>query len=695
MKLFALLCTVATAIGLVVVPAASQATGQTNASVVFSVLGSGIVTPGADFTLSGTITNNSADDIPAGTATAYIDRGLLSSRSDFTDWTGPTDSLAVDKLGSSLASVTTPAVLPGRTATVSILVPAAAVGLANDAAWGVRRVAVSVVAPGHEIGQSRSAIIWNSSHTLAPVSLALATPLTVPATTTGLISAAQLADLTSPTGLLTRQLDQAFDRRIAIGIDPMVIASIRILGSSAPTTALDWLYRLSLATNETFALTYADSDASAASQAGATTLLGPTSFVIDPKLFPGYTVPPTASATATPIPNPVPTPQPTLWTTKSITNWTYTPGLSGLLWPTDDTVTPGAMASFKAAGFTSTIVSTGNVSYSDPDYSPSAAAVIATQSVAVSDAQFSALFRSAASAPDDADWQRAMANLAAAVALVSAQKAPNARELLATLDRSSPGTADRLGQTMQALSSLPWATLGKLADVVGSPTPTVATLAPKPESAARVAAIRQMIATEAELGSFSSILTDPTVLTGERRLSLLAILANPWNSELATWQTQATKFLASSKAMLSSVEIAHTGSQALLSDTVNLGVAVTNDLPWPVTVNVSVTSPTGVIQVEKSPITLTIESNSQAKASVPVKALANGDVILTASLSSATGVAIGPARNLDVNVQAGWESAITAGFVVLVFGVFGLGVYRSVAKRRRRTAQVSAEDTAE
>jgi len=684
MKLFALLITLATAIGLIVVPAASGAEASPSATVVFSALGSGIVAPGADITLTGSITNNSPVDIVAGAATAYLDREVVVSRTDLATWSGSADALATNKLGSEVAITSTPLVPSGFSATVTLVIPTAAVGLAADAAWGVRRISVRVTAAEHEVGQSRSSIVWNSANSTTPLSLALATPLIVPATTVGLINSATLATYTSPSGLLTRQLDQAINRHIAIGIDPMLIVSIRILGNSAPLSAREWLVRLSSATNETFPLTYADSDVAAASQGGASTLLTPTSFVIDPTRFPGFTPAPTATPTVSPSQNPLATPAPALWTTETITDWAYSAALSNLVWPTDDTVTAKDLAHFTSTGLTTTILSSGNVSYPDLDYSPRAAATVNKQSVLVSDAELSRLFRVAVTAPDDVQWQKAMSDLSAGIAVVANQTLGGSREMLATLGRRDPGSGNRLAQTLQILGTLPWAGLGRLTDAVGTTSPVDAGLVPMAEPAERVALVRNLLDSESQIGRFSSVLAEPDLLTGERRLGLLSVLSNSWNSQLPTWQLQATKFLASSSKTLASVQIARTGSQALLSDTVNLGVAVTNDLAFPVTVNVTVTSPTGVIQVEKSPISLTIEANSQAKALVPVKALANGDVTLNASLASTSGVPIGRASILDVSVQAGWESAFTAAFAVLVFAVFGLGVYRSIRKRRRR-----------
>src|SRR5690554_15602 len=116
----------------------------------------------------------------------------------------------------------------------------------------------------------------------ATTRLALAVPLTVPPESTGLIPADRLESYTSPTGILTRTLDAVEGHTVTIGIDPMIIASIRILGNTAPDSALLWLDRLKNVNNETFALSYADSDLAALSQAGSTTVLAPTSFEVDP-----------------------------------------------------------------------------------------------------------------------------------------------------------------------------------------------------------------------------------------------------------------------------------------------------------------------------------------------------------------------------------------------------------------------------
>jgi hypothetical protein len=699
MKLFALLISMATAIGFLIVPAAATAAEQpATPAVVFSADDSGILQPGENLGITGTITNTAKTELAAGVATAYIDRGAVATRADLDSWTTSDDTVATDKLGTAMASVVTPAIAPGRTVAVSIPVPSAAVGLSATGAWGARTIAVQVTAAGAPVGQSRSSIVWDPPNAVTPVALSLAMPLTVPATNTGLIPEATLATYTAPGGLLTRELDQAISRHIAIGIDPMIIVSIRILGSSAPASAKDWLQRLQTAPNETFPLTYADSDVAVADQAGAHGLLAPTSFDIDPKLFPGYTVPPTttptatASATPSPTPSPSTTPAPELPTAQTIAEWDYTPALAGIVWPSDDTVVEADLDSFAQDGFTTTILSSGNISYSDPDSATTASATVDKQAALISDAQLSALFRAAVAAPDDAGWQKAMADLSAGIALASQKRGNATGPMLATLGRNDPTENTRLAQTLEALASLPWAGFAKLSDLADGTTPASATISAKPESSNRVATVTSMLDSEASVGTFSTVLQDPTVLTGERRLTLLALLGNSWQNDLPDWLVAAQKYSKACSTTIGSVSIAKTGSQFLPSDTVNLQVSVTNDLQWPVTVFVTVTSPNGAIQVQNSRIQLTIEGNSQSKAAVPVRALANGDVSVRASLSSATDVPIGTPRLMDVNVHAGWETVFTAVVAVLVAGVFGFGIYRNIAKRRRRKRNGSDPD---
>jgi hypothetical protein len=683
MKLVTSLIALALAIGAVVLPGAAEAAGTTGADVTFAPAALGTLAPGQDLVLSGTISNPTTETIPAGTASVTLNRTPLSSRADLAAWLGTDSTIAADKLGTDLFDTGTPAVAPGHSVPVVITVPAASVTFGSQSSvWGTRTIAVTVRNGDSIIGQARTDIVWEPGGPAASTGLVVAVPLTVPPSSTGLISADLLASYTGVGGLLTTELDQVIGRNVAIGIDPMILASIRILGDTAPQSVSDWLTRLEGASNNTFGLGYADSDLAGANQADSKRLLAPTGFPIDPALFPRASTATPTPQTATPTPTPTSSGQPVslLPTPESLVAWPYT--VDKIAWPADDTVVEADLDAFASYGFTNTIMSSSNVSYS-LNYTPSAAATIDKHRVLVSDSTISSLVRSAASATSQLAWESAMVKVSGAIAVIGRERPAESRTILATLGRDATGSEFRLSQTLDALATLPWSTPAALSTIAKASDPVAASVAAKPEAAAHVAQIRSLLDSEARVGSFSSILANPTVLTTERRLSLLALLSNTWNADSAGWATATAKYNDRSTSITDSVSIAAGGSLVLTSKNSPLPVTVNNKLAWPVTVYVAVHSPTGILNVLDPRVGLTIEANSQAKASVPVRSVANGEALVQTTLSSATNVAIGQPVQTTVQVQAGWETAFTAAVAVLVVGVFGFGIWRNINKRRK------------
>ncbi|MET4782828.1 DUF6049 family protein [Glaciihabitans sp. UYNi722] len=685
MRLLTSLIALAMAIGAVVLPSAAQAADAPAATVAFAPQNSGVLSPGQDLVLDGTLSNPTTVSIPAGTASVYVTQSIVKSRSELSGWLNPETTSANDELGTKLIDVPTPEIPAGRSnIPLRVTVPAAAIALPAD--WGAHTLAVRVTAGDTEVGQGRSSLVWYPGGVTPQTRLAMALPLSVPAGTEGLIPSDQLASYTGAGGLLTRELDFAItDPNIAIGIDPRIIASIAILGTSAPESARQWLLRLDAVANETFALSYADSDLAVASQAGLKSPPVP-DFIIDPKLFPNATVVPTPS-TGTPPNTPTPSATgaptvPTVPTPQNVTDWAYT--LTGIAWPSDGTVVGPDLDNFAANGLTTTILSSTNLSFGDLDYTPTGAARIGDDATVVSDSAVSALFRAATEASNQAEWRIAMAKLTATLAVVSAERPTDARTILATLDRTNPGDQFFLFDTVKALFALSWVGPAPLSDLTtaAAASPATATITAQPEAADRVVSTAAMFAAETSVGSFASVLVDPRNLTVERRQSLLALLANSWVSN-PDWQAAATKYLTRSTELTKSVKIAETGFQFLPSSSSPLRITVSNTLDYPVKVNVAVRSPSGILDISTAPVELTIEANSQAKASVPSKALANGDVTVRASLSSASAVPIGTPAFIKVEVRAQWETALTAIIALLIVGVFGFGIYRNIAKRRR------------
>lgn len=513
----------------------------------------------------------------------------------------------------------------------------------------------------------------------ASVNLAIAVPIVVGPGSTGLISADELEAYTRPLGALTRQLDAVIDRPVAIAIDPMIIASIRILGTSAPETASAWLDRLASASNETFALGYADTDVTLATQAGSVRVLAPQSFdfAIDASLF----APPT-DQTETPTPGPTEPPDepatPELPTSDDLTAWPYS--FESIGWPRGNSVVASDLPALGAA-WDSVILSSGNVAR--PGAS-SSVVEIEGMSALVSDDAISAALGTAVSSTTPEAWAQSIAALDESLSAAWRVQSGTA-SVLATLDRGVLADATFVSETLAALAATPGVTLVSLSDIAAG-EPNAATIVDKAQDGGRVGVVSGMLDAAAAEQQFATIIDNPELITAPRQLQLLALTSNSWLANTAGWSTATSDFLSRSIEIRNSVQVVESSSFNLLADSAALPIAVSNTLGQAVTVYITVRPETALLAVEDSRVEIVVEPNSQAKGQVPVQAISNGTVQALVTLSSGTGVPIGQPTTAQINVQAGWETPIVAGLAALVVIVFGVGIVRNILRRRNKTA---------
>ncbi|MBU1586724.1 MAG: hypothetical protein KKH51_02120 [Actinobacteria bacterium] len=511
------------------------------------------------------------------------------------------------------------------------------------------------------------------------VNLAIAVPIIVPSSDEPFIDADTLAQYTSAQGILTRELDAVADRPVALGIDPRIIASIRLLGSTAPASALAWLHRLESVSNETFALGYADADVTLQTQGGAQAVLQPETFdfAINPEFF-GVE----AGSTATPAPNDAAA----LPTSAEITAWPYT--LTGIAWPRDDTVVAADLPLIAASGYTTSIVSSGNVareSASGPSVAVDGSAVL------VSDAAVSGALRTAAATVSPAEWSTALGQLSSAVAS-GGRVQPGTATVVATLDRAIPAVGDRLAETLDALALDPAVQLVPLSQAIGV-APTAATIVDEPQDADRLSRVGQMIQGENAERAFASVASDPAAITSERRLELLTLLSSEWSGAIVGWPDAADAFTTASVELRNSVHLVTSSNFLLVADNDQyLPITVNNALDQTVTVYVSVRSQSSLLVIDEPRKVLEIEAGAQGKVNVPVHSLSNGVVEVDVALASATGVAIGAPVSSEVNVQAGWETPIVIVIAALVVVVFGVGIVRTILRRRKAARSEGTDD---
>lgn len=645
---------------------------------------------GADGSMTLTITVDNSTDAPLAAGTVVVESGTepIESRPELTEWLDGTGDATSDR---SVTSIPIPVLSAGaRHTAVPITVSADLLGLPNEA--GAYPLEATYSSSKTEV-HARETVVFTPDITARSLGVAVAAPITAPSTTTGLLSAEALSVYTAPTGLLTRQLDGLIDRPVALGIDPMIIASIRALGSAAPASAVSWLDRLSRATNETFPLQYADADASVQAQAGIAGLLNPTSllYALNPENFieevapdgPTETDPtvPTDPATTDPTATPSPTPSPgvpTLPTLAELTEWPYT--TSGIVWPDDASVRAADLPVFTASGATTTILSSDNVT-TKTGYTPGASATANDTSVLVSDAAASASLRRAATAISPDDQLDALAELAGQLMVIASEKDAPARTLMLTLDREWPPTGARLSEAITSLMSIPTVTSSVLSAAVTEKA-VAATVTDQPQSADRIALVRRLHDREASLAEFSTMLDDPALLTGRERAEILALLAVSWRSDAEGWSEAVVVHDNSTTQTLESVSIAATSPILMVSNQSSLPFSVRNEYDLPVTVVLQASSSSLKLNVDSS-VTQVIPANARESVRVPVEArLGNGEVTVRLQLYSPQSAVIGQSVLVPVTVRADWEgigAAILAGLVTLLF--IG-GLIRTVRKRR-------------
>lgn len=588
----------------------------------------------------------------------------------------------IDAQSVPLAEGESRALSAGGASVVSFTVPAEA--FAEIAGSPVIGLGAELVV-GDTVVASGTGTFANSGVPAAgSVALSVVAPLTIPTTSeaVGLIDAERLETWTGPTGLLTRQLDALAGRRVAIGIDPRIIASIRVLGTSAPTTATEWLNRLANVPNEVFPLAYADADLAAQAQLDLPGLLAPISFsdALDPANF-------TAPAEgATPAPgDTTPTPAPTpgeVPSTEELLAWPYT--RTDLAWPADDTVRAGDLAVFDAAGLTTALLAPGNV---EPVDAPaSASATIDGSTALAADSDLTRPLRAAAAATTDTEWRAATGQLLAELAL----DAGTARTtMLATLDRGAGSQSARVAAVIDEIAASGWSSLAGLADAIGAP-PQARTLVERSETEDRLGAISRMVDLEADVTEFASVLGDERLLTGPTRRDVLSLLDVAWLADPAAWSSVVSEWMATQRRVLGAVSVVPSSPILVVSSETGVPMSVENGLPYPVTVVVSVDPSNGRLVVEDR-MEVTVEAGSRSSVRVPVVAgVGNGDVSLVVSLSSLSGVPIGSTVTIPANVQADWEGLGAGIIATIVVLVFGIGIWRNIRRRRRERAAAEA-----
>ncbi|MER7797079.1 DUF6049 family protein [Microbacterium sp. NPDC096154] len=207
-----------------------------------------------------------------------------------------------------------------------------------------------------------------------------------------------------------------------------------------------------------------------------------------------------------------------------------------------------------------------------------------------------------------------------------------------------------------------------------------------PADASRAAFVTEVGAAEEDVAVTATTLEDPEVLSGLVRAEALQVLAVGWDGRRAAWEDAVVTFRERTRGRADAVGIQPPTPVQLLSAGASLPVWIRNDLPYPVTVTLR-TQPTDPRLDVADELTVTAGARSSTAVQVPVEArVGSGEVDIDLTLVSPTGELIGAPQTVEVTVRADWERIGLVVLVVLVVGLIGTGIVRTIRRRRRGAA---------
>lgn len=654
--------------------AADQSSSSDDASVGFHVAAGlrGLVAPGSSTTAMLTVQNDTESKLSGGQVQVELSKTPLTDEEAVSSWLD--DGEAPGDFA-SIGTDTTAALDAGTSATTTIFVPAETLADLTPGVYPLRAELIGATTENAADDRSTTVATTASSVLVIAGSQTAQVGVLVPITATpaggALLTAEELSKLTAPDGALTAQLDGVAGTTAVLAIDPSILAAIRALGSAAPETAQEWLTRLEGLPNTRFALQFGDADASAQAQAGLPALLQPTTLApfLNGANFPQAPATPAPTASASTTPTPTATPQ--LPDDEELT--AINGALPRILWP-DSNLDQSDLAAF--TGYlgegTTTIVSSTAVGDQSAAHATSGGLDLLVTDAATSDS-----LSDVAAEPDAVERQRLLAE-ASALLLLAEGRVPGA-PLLIGLDRDEARTAGALRDAISTADSI-----GFELSALRATTPVSASISADVDPA-RAAAVTDLLADEGRLTAFSSILTDPQVLLSPERIRILRTLSVGTSASAFAKKVDAHK--ERTEGTLAAVNIPPSSTIQLLTANADLPIAVRNDLPWPVNVQLFA-SPTDP-RLEVKPMTETVvQANSTVRVKVPVSArVGSGEVDLRLSLYSPTGVQIQDTQSVRVAVRAEWETIGLIVFGGLTVVLIALGVIRTVRRKRREAAE--------
>ena len=175
------------------------------------------------------------------------------------------------------------------------------------------------------------------------------------------------------------------------------------------------------------------------------------------------------------------------------------------------------------------------------------------------------------------------------------------------------------------------------------------------------------------------------ILTTSAALAASIFSANPAAANPAM-ANPATPAVSAIPTDIPSIRIVPGSTINLVSSESKVPVRIQNDFDADIRVHVHMKPSNPRVSFPQA-VEVVVPASSGINAQVPVKAIGNGKVFLIVWLTTFSGIRLGPNSNLQMNVNAGIETAMLIVFASLIATLGTVGVLRTRAKIRRKSRQ--------
>jgi hypothetical protein len=273
---------------------------------------------------------------------------------------------------------------------------------------------------------------------------------------------------------------------------------------------------------------------------------------------------------------------------------------------------------------------------------------------------------------------------------VTLQRPNDARGQLLVAPRSFAPQAATLSGLVDDLEASGWASWQTLTALQQTTAPDGERSDPEVAAATARAALptahvedveEQLVAVDDFRSALQTSTPDVDLLSQQR--AALALLGVSWRGHTDELPRARAALARAVQLLTAGVSIATGSVRNLAAERSELPITVVNELDVPVVVDLVLRPRTPRVQLDAVP-RQTVPARSQQRVAVPVRALANGSVVVDAQLRTPAGSAIGPAVDIRLNVRAdveNWISGVVGGGAA---GLLVLGVVRAFRKGRRR-----------